>query len=233
MSEGEHKMSRDHDCDGEAAAYVLGALEPEEARAFETHLEQCVICRDEVDALQQAVDALPMAAPQQTVPKRLRRRVLRTVRDEAARQPSAVQKQRPGWRRPTPAFAGGALAACAAALAVALVLALGGGGGRVIPARVAAASGTAELRLSGGHGELIVHHFVPPPPGHIYEVWLKTAGQRIPSPANVLFSVTTNGSAQVDLPGNLHGISQVMVTPEPAGGSRVPTHSPVIVATLT
>jgi anti-sigma-K factor RskA len=227
-------MSRDHDCDGEAAAYVLGALEPDEAKAFETHLEQCVVCRDEVDTLQQAVDALPMAAPQQALPKRLRRRVLRAVREDAARRPSAGQVPRPVWRRwPRPAFGAGAAVACAAAVAVALVLALGGGGGRVIAARVAAASGTAELRLNGGHGVLVVHHFAPPPPGHIYEVWLKTARQRTPTPANVLFGVTSNGSAQVGLPGTLHGISQVMVTPEPAGGSRVPTHSPVIVATLT
>ena len=35
------------------------------------------------------------------------------------------------------------------------------------------------------------------------------------------------------MPGNLHGVSQVMVTPEPAGGTLVPTHPPVIVAPLT
>ncbi len=49
-----------------------------------------------------------------------------------------------------------------------------------------------------------------------------------------LFSVTAHGDGQVDLPGNLHGVSLVMVTPEPApGGSTAPTHPPVISASLT
>ena len=37
----------------------------------------------------------------------------------------------------------------------------------------------------------------------------------------------------VDVPGDLRGVSQVLVTQEPAGGSRVSTHRPVIVASLT
>ena len=31
----------------------------------------------------------------------------------------------------------------------------------------------------------------------------------------------------------LSGVSQVLVTPEPAGGSKVPTHAPVIAAQLS
>ena len=38
-------------CGLDAAPYVLGALEPEEARAFVRHLERCAVCRDEVAAL--------------------------------------------------------------------------------------------------------------------------------------------------------------------------------------
>ncbi len=226
-------MSRDHDCGGDAAAYVLGALEPGEVRAFESHLEQCVVCQDEVDSLQQGAHAVPMAAPQHPVPKQLRRRVLKAVRDEARdRSAPAPAPARTLWRRP--AFGGGVAIVGVAAAAVALVLALSGGNGsQVIPARVAGVSGTAELRLAGGHGELIVRHMTPPPSGEIYEVWLKAPRQRIPSPANVLFSVAANGGADVKVPGDLNGISQVMVTPEPAGGSRAPTHDPVIVATLT
>ncbi len=226
------EMLRDHDCGGEAAAYVLGALEPGEARAFESHLEQCVVCQDEVDSLQQAANALPMAVVRHPVPTHLRRRVLRAVRDEArnrARSPrDSARRRRTGWP-----VGVGALAAGAAAAAVALVLALNGGGGaRLVPAKVAGVSGTAELRIARGYGELIVRHMTPPPSGEIYEVWLK-APRAAPSPANVLFGVTRDGSAAVKLPEDLNGIGQVMVTPEPAGGSRAPTHSPVIVATLT
>jgi hypothetical protein len=51
-------------------------------------------------------------------------------------------------------------------------------------------------------------------------------------PTSALFSTTAAGSGTVDVPGNLHGVTLVMVTPEPAGGSKVPTHPPVLVAQL-
>jgi hypothetical protein len=35
------------------------------------------------------------------------------------------------------------------------------------------------------------------------------------------------------LPASLRGIREVMVTPEPDGGSPAPTHTPVIVARLS
>jgi hypothetical protein len=71
-----------------------------------------------------------------------------------------------------------------------------------------------------------------PAKGKIYEVWLKR-GARGPAPTNALFSVSTAGSAAVRVPGDLHGVSEVLVTPEPPGGSAIPTHAPVIVARLS
>ena len=88
------------------------------------------------------------------------------------------------------------------------------------------------MRVTGGSAELIVRHLRPPPPGHIYEVWLKR-GAQAPSPTRALFSVTSSGAGDVGVPGNLRGVSAVLVTPEPDGGSRVPTHKPVVVAQLT
>jgi hypothetical protein len=85
--------------------------------------------------------------------------------------------------------------------------------------------------VAGGRAELIVRHLPPPPAGRIYEVWLKRAGQQ-PSPTSALFSVTTTGAGDVGVPGDLRGVSEVLVTQEPAGGSLVPTDGPVIVATL-
>ncbi len=52
------------------------------------------------------------------------------------------------------------------------------------------------------------------------------------SATDALFEVTARGSRTVDIPGSLHGVEQVLVTPEPRGGSLVPTHPPVIVAQL-
>lgn len=233
MRPGEH-MSGTHDCGGDAAAYSLGALEPAEAAAFERHLAECVVCRDEVEALQGVVGALPMAAPQLSPSRRLRRRVMHAVREE----PKATSTTWPVWLRGSMLVPRGALAALTVAAVVAgavvggLALSSGSGGGRVIQARVAGISGSVQLRVNDGHADLVVRHLSPPPAGHVYEVWLK-APHAAPVPASVLFSVSASGSADVGLPGRLRGISQVMVTPEPDGGSPAPTHSPVIVASLT
>ena len=89
----------------------------------------------------------------------------------------------------------------------------------------------ASLRITGSRGELIVSRMPAPPAGKVYEVWLGRPNGA-PTPTNALFSVSSRGAAEVDVPGNLHDVSQVMVTPEPAGGSRVPTHAPVVVANL-
>jgi anti-sigma-K factor RskA len=225
-------MSETHDCGGDAAAYVLGALDPAETEAFRRHLARCAVCRDEVDALGGVVQALPMAAPQVEPPRRLRRRVLRAVRD--APNPAGARHRQtlrlPASRR---ALAGLVMGlAAAGAIVAGVTLSSVGTGARVIQAQVSGISGSAELRLTGGHGELIVRHLTPPPPGHVYEVWLKPPGAN-PVPASVLFTVNTAGGADVSLPAALRGITQVLVTPERSGGSPVPTHRPVIVASLS
>ena len=51
----------DEDCTGDAAAYVLGALEDFEVAPFLRHLDACAICRDEVTSLQVVADMLPAA----------------------------------------------------------------------------------------------------------------------------------------------------------------------------
>jgi hypothetical protein len=234
----EDPMSETHECRGDAAAYALGSLEADEAEAFRLHVTSCVVCRDELAAFQQAVDVLPMAAPQYPVPRRLRRRVLRELRAERRYMPAAAR-----GRRVRPFLLGGPLLHPMLTVGVVLLAALatvgglelasgGPSGTRIVQASVTGSAGHAELRLSGGRAELIVNNLPPPPIGHIYEVWL-TRGHRPPSPTNVLFSVTASGSGDVGVPGDLRGVSEVLVTPEPAGGSRAPTHEPLIVARLS
>jgi anti-sigma-K factor RskA len=226
-------MSDTHDCAGDAAAYVLGALEPGEVEAFRRHLDHCGVCRDEVDALTGVVQALPMAAPQLSPPRALRRHVLRAVRNEPRRTTGATVRRFPVVRIPRPAVAAlGAAVLAAAAVVGGVELSGGGTPTRVIQAQVSGIAGSAELRLSGARGELIVRDLTPPPPGHVYEVWLKPPGAN-PVPASVLFSVNSAGGADVGLPARLHGISDVLVTPEPRGGSPAPTHPPVIIASLS
>ena len=229
------RMSSTRDHSDDAAAFVLGALAPDEAARFTEHLETCAACREEVAALRQVVDVLPIAAPQHPVPRGLRRRVLRVVRDDASGSTAAVPLHRRwslvGDRARRSLLVAGATAAIALAVIGGLELSLGHGS-RVIRAEVTGVSGSAQVRLSGDHGELVVRHMTPPPPGKIYEVWLKRA-RGAPVPTSVLFSVTSSGSGDVGLPGDLRRFNEVLVTPEPAGGSQVPTHTPVIVARLS
>jgi anti-sigma-K factor RskA len=226
-----------HDCGADAAAYVLGALEPDEARAFSWHLDTCVVCRDEVAAFQQVADTMAMTPAQHRAPHGLKRRVMRAVRESEA-ETEGVAGSRRGWLGSGPWLSRPALATMAVlAIAVVVVGAIalssgGSSGARVISASVTGSPGTAQLSVSGGRGDLIVRHFPQPSPGHIYEVWKLKRGARTPTPTSALFSVNSSGSGDVGVPGNLDGVTQVLVTQEPAGGSAVPTRAPVIVASL-
>lgn len=62
---------------GSAALYALGALEAEEARAFEAHLEEgCDACRSELREFESVVGSLGLAAPEAEPPTDVRARLL-------------------------------------------------------------------------------------------------------------------------------------------------------------
>jgi anti-sigma-K factor RskA len=227
-------MSGTSDCCGDAAAYLLGGLEPSETARFCRHLEDCAVCRDELAGLRAVVDVLPLCAPQHRAPRALRRRVMRDVRSQPAATAGGAARRY--WRPSIQlglrlALAGAVAAVVALATVGGVELSSGGSGMRVVRASVTGVPGSAQVRIVGGHAELIVSHLAPPPAGRIYEVWVKR-GERPPSPTRVLFSVTASGAADVGVPANLDGVNAIMVTPEPAGGSLVPTHDPVIVARI-
>ena len=227
--------THDHNSGDDAAAYVLGALEPREAAEYLRHLTLCTRCREELAALAPVADALASAVPHVPAPPDLRRRVMRAVEDQQhdkARR--ADRRGRKLSRLPTRgiALAAGFAAACAALVLAFVTIPHGRATPRVVSARVMGSPGAAQLRISHNHAELVVSHLPPPPAGRIYEVWLRH-GSTPPAPTSALFSVTNGGAAKVDVPGDLRGVSQVLVTQEPAGGSRVSTHRPVIVASLT
>lgn len=224
------------DCGGDVAAYALGALDPAEAETFRRHLETCTVCRDELSAFEAVVEVLPLSGPAHRAPPELRRQVMRAVAAEprSAAEPShhPAPRRRARWSLPRPVLAFGTALAVAIAAFVGVQLAGSGSSRpRIVEAQVTG-QGAAQLRIAANHADLVVHHFSPPPAGQIYEVWLKH-GDRSPSPTTALFSVNAAGEADVDVPGSLRGVSVVMVTPEPAGGSQTPTHPAVISATLS
>jgi hypothetical protein len=203
------------------------------------------VCRDELTAFQQVVNALPMAADQYRAPDGLRRRVLAVPEAEPKPQETAESRvpaeRSRGQRRersrgrgfliPRPALAFGAMVLVAAIALAVISLSSSSSSTRIYQAQVSGVNGTAQVRVTDGRGVLVVRDFSPPPAGKIYEVWTER-GNHPPHPTAALFSVDTSGAGDVDVPGSLKGVDHVLVTPEPAGGSKVPTHSPVISARL-
>jgi anti-sigma-K factor RskA len=237
------------DFDDSAGAYVLGALPDDELRAFEAHLDGCAACRDEIAALRFAADALALAADPIAPPPELKQRLMAVVRSEAelldaagarADVPQRSRRPRraglPGWtaRGLRPAAIAGASAVLVAGGVTGYALRGDGGGStRTVVAsvdRAAAPDASASLRLGGGHGTLHVQGLRNPPARRVYQVWLKRSGET-PEPTNALFTVRSDGTADVEVPGDLHDVRSVLVTSEPLGGSSVPSGQPIISVT--
>jgi anti-sigma-K factor RskA len=224
-------------CDTDAAAYALGALTADEAATFETHLAGCVVCRDELAAFEQTVGVLALGAPQTPAPNRLRRHVMSAVRADVAAQAQRVAPAaRPRFSFPRPVLGRPAIGlACAAVVALAaaggIQLFSSGTTTRVYKADARTHGTYAALRVTGSHADLVVDHLAPPSIGNIYEVWLQRGTRTLPTKA--LFSVNSDGQGDVDVPGSLKGVSHVLVTQEPDGGSNTPTLPVLIDAALS
>jgi anti-sigma factor RsiW len=100
-----------------AAGYVLGALDPDDRRAFEAHLEDCEECRRDVGSLAPIPGLLSRAAPLDADP------MPAGVADRAV---AAARSQWAGVIRSRRVWMVGALAAAAAAIVVAIVALLPG-----------------------------------------------------------------------------------------------------------
>jgi hypothetical protein len=225
----------------DVGAYALGALDEHEVEPFREHLATCAECREELAELQGVTDSLAIAVPHVQASPELRGRLMAVVHGEAellraaGHEADRPVRSRSVWRwRVLPTLAAtGALAA--GVMIGALVLNTGSAQQtRVIQAQVLPPAGhdaTAALRKVGSHVQLQVTGMPAPALGRIYEVWLKD-GSGPPAPTDALFSVTGQGDGTVGVPGDMRGVSKVLVTEEPAGGSLKPTRSPVIVASV-
>jgi anti-sigma-K factor RskA len=219
----------------DVGAYLLGALDATEERAFEDHLDACPVCQEEVERLSLAVDALPASVDQYAPPPELKKTLMAAVRADAA--PAQAPTTRRGWREwfaIRPAFAAGLAAAF---LAVGIAVGLLAGGGDDTTTRVASVdanrlSGTAKVSLvepadaGKNGGALIKVTGMPQAEGdRVYEVWAKR-GDKI-SPVS-LFEVASDGSGSAAIPDKLDGVDAIYVTREPHGGSDVPSEMPVV-----
>jgi anti-sigma factor RsiW len=184
------------------AGFALDALDPDDRRAFESHLAGCQRCRAELAGLSETVGALAVSVEGPAPSVVLRERILAAAREE----PPTVVALRP---RRTRLYAGIAVAAAAcAALAIGLWTGLSGGNGQRL----------ALTRTPSGATQAVVSGFERAPAGKAYELWVIDRGG--PRPAGLF----AGGAKQVvTLTRPVKPGSTVAVTLERARGARAPT----------
>jgi len=222
----------------DVGAYLLGAMNDLERQAFERHLNGCSECRDEVERLRPAAEALPGSVEQLAPPPGLKARLMAEVEGDgaaaaertgaAAERTGAAADRRRGWlsgiRLPRMAYV-------AAALLLGLVIGfgvaqLGGDDSRTVPVTVAKAMPDAggTLRISGSDATLRLHDMPELSASRVYQVWIQHGDRMVPART---FEVGSNGRGDVDLP-SVDDAQGVYVTREPRGGAQVPSENPIV-----
>jgi anti-sigma-K factor RskA len=225
MESGDHRHHEE-----QLAAYLLGALDDDEARSFRSHLETCERCQADARWLQPAVEVLPTSVPQLEPPPELKARLLDTVRGEAAAAERAARPRRAPRRRWAlslrPAVALGAAGLIAAGIGGYLI---GDDSGTRTTTVTASSPREPGARLTvarrGDSAVVRVARLPVQKRGHVYQLWVRD-GQRID--ASSLFVVRRDGSGAAAIPAGLEGAEEVMVTMEPEGGSTTPSMEPLL-----
>ena len=225
MSETGHDQNRD-----DLAAYLLGALEPGEAAALEGHLAGCEECRTELEWLRPAVQLLPDSVERVEPAPRLRQNLMEQVRAEAESS-SAAPGRAPRWSvrgwslRPLAGLAAVMLVVAAVA-AYAIGTRDSGGGGKTTTVITGHSPGvTAQMVSQGESGTLHLANLHQLPPDKVLQAWVEREG-RVES-ARTLFVPNQDGTASATID-DMDGVSTVMVTTEPRGGSVQPTSAPIV-----
>jgi anti-sigma-K factor RskA len=241
-------MSEHEELESSVAAWVLGALDAEEAETVRLHVEGCQTCGEMIIRLRRVTAALPLEVEEVAPPARLRERVLSAAAASrtAAAGPTIARvtfRPRP-VRRPLLVRIGARVPAYAAAAAIVVALAVGLVAGDLLPRNAPVASSpVARFNLAGHqtmagasatvidlkNDGIVLIDFRGLPPlqaGKVYEVWLLTpAGNRV-DPAAV-FVPDSNGGKVVLVSRSLSGYSVMAVTAETGpNGTDAPTQQP-------
>lgn len=241
MTENDHKRWSE-----DVAAYMLGALEPDEAAALERHAADCEHCQAEIRWLTPALDALPEGIERLEPPRDLRERVLAEVRADAAEGAGVrgdARAAQPGflgrasdWLRNLGSGPMGLRPVAGVAVAILVVAAVAGfaiGGGlgsgegtqtsTVVTGK--APGVTAKMISEGDSGTLHLDNVKQLPSDRVLEAWVQRDGEV--EAVEALFVPDREGRASTELP-DMDGVEVVMVTKEPSGGSESPTSAPII-----
>lgn len=234
-------MSTHEELKANAAGYVLDSLDPEERRAFESHLAGCAECAAEVASLRPVVGALATAVPQVTPRAELRERILGAAARAGAEAHIHDRKPPAAWAW-LPLAAAIVIAIGAAVYVVRLQREMGELQARFDQAQattaVLAAPDLARIDLQGqpvapdararalwsrSRGLVFTAANLPPAPaGKAYQVWVVTA--QAPISAGLLTADPSGVGTQYYMtPVDIAPPVAVAVTLEPAGGVPAPT----------
>ena len=235
-------MTAHEELKASAAGYVLGSLDPEERRAFESHLAECAECAAEVASLRPVVGALATAVPQVTPRADLRERILSGAAPRAEADAHIHDRKSPAALIWLPLAAAIIIAVGAGIYAVRLQRQIGELRGRFDQAQattaVLAAPDLARIDLQGqqvapdararalwsrSRGLVFTAANLPPAPaGKAYQVWVVTA--QAPISAGLLTPDPNGAGTQFYMtPADIAPPVAVAVTLEPAGGVPAPT----------
>jgi anti-sigma factor RsiW len=230
----------------EAVAFALGALDTDRVDDFKDHLQGCKRCQEELRWLAPAVRALPEAVELEMPPPALKERLMAEVRAdveaeekrarEEARHERAASRQGFGeWLRGLnlggltwKPLTGLAVVVLIAAGGIGYAVGTGGGGsGGAHTTRIEPGSNGIEASVvtEGNRGEVRLANVKQLPEGKVLEAWVQRGNAIEPVPA--LFSPDHAGNASTTIE-HMRNVSLVMVTREPAGGTKVPTTEPIV-----
>jgi Anti-sigma-K factor rskA/Putative zinc-finger len=225
-------------------AYLLDALTQLERQAFEQHLIGCSLCREEVERLRPAADALPRSVTPLAAPPSVRTSLMAIVEGEArqAREREGAPPRVPlrtrlarlapamGPTRPTLAWVSAAFVLAVGLLSgYAVAQLLSDEDPRTVTARaderrLPLASGSLSVPEDGG-AILRVHGMPRLESNRVYQVWIQR-GDAVVSQS--IFEVGEDGSGAAAVPDAHEGAEAVLVTRERSGGARVPSEKPVL-----
>lgn len=227
-------MSGEHE---NGAAYLLGALDEAEVADFERHLAGCARCREEVERLRPAADALPRSVTPLAPPPTLKASLMEAVEGRAPARRSLGERLRGlipdlGGMRPAAAWVSAAfLLAVGIAAGFGVAGITGGDDTRTLQASVdeaRAPEASASLRVydDGEKGAALRANGLPKlPPGRVYQAWVQRGREIVPE---ATFDVSRDGRATTAVLDDVSDADAVMVTREPRGGSRAPSEEPLL-----
>jgi len=237
-----------HEIEGLIPAYALGATDPEENRAVESHLPGCGACRAQLADYRLLGDDLLFTAPVMAAPAGITERMRRRLAE-----PRPGEKQESWWARLRLRTLAPVLAALVLLLAISNVYWAGRVNGlerqtaeqtaflarltdapsvRLIADAPASYAQGVVYRPTGSPVALLcVYGMSALPTDKTYQLWLIKDGQR---DSGGLFQVSKDGFGLLvirpDRP--LSDYSAVGITVEPAGGSPAPTSPRLLGASL-